>query len=189
MGIKGRDDAPMTKRKPAKVAKLAAPAVNDRDGQEGGLKEIGGSQSDDWNCLLANQAVQALCVRNSDETRDRQMSATVAALAGIAPRDELEGMMAAQLIAAHTAVMECYRRAMLADQTLEGRREYLNQASKLSRTYTTLLDALSRYRGKGQQKVTIEDVHVHSGGRAVVGMVETGGGGRPEGGGRERLDE
>jgi len=180
----------MTKRKHAKVARLAAPAVNDRDDREGALKDIGGSQSDDWNSLLATQAVQALCIRNSEaKARDRQVSATLTALAGIAPRDELEGMMAAQLIAAHAAVMECYRRAMLADQTLEGRREYLNQASKLSRTYTTLLDALSRYRGKGQQKVTIEDVHVHSGGRAVVGMVETGGGGRPEGGGRERLDE
>jgi hypothetical protein len=32
-------------------------------------------------------------------------------LAGIAPKDELEGMMAAQLIAAHSAAMECFRRA------------------------------------------------------------------------------
>ena len=42
--------------------------------------------------------------------------------------------MAAQLIAAHSAAMECYRRAMLAAQTFEGRREYLSQANKLSRT-------------------------------------------------------
>jgi hypothetical protein len=40
-----------------------------------------------------------------------------------------------------------------------------------------LLDALNRHRGKGQQKVTVEHVHVHSGGQAVVGMVETPGGG------------
>ena len=43
-------------------------------------------------------------------------------------------MMAAQLIAAHSAAMECYRRAMLGEQTFEGRRENLNQANKLSRT-------------------------------------------------------
>lgn len=41
---------------------------------------------------------------------------TVTALAAIGPRDELEAMMAAQLIAAHNA-MECYRRAMLPEQT------------------------------------------------------------------------
>ncbi len=89
--------------------------------------------------------------------------------------------MAAQLIAAHNAAMECYRRAMIGEQTFEGRRENLAQANKLSRTYATLLEALNRHRGKGQQKVTVEHVHVHSGGQAVVGMVGTPGGGeRPK---------
>ena len=86
-------------------------------------------------------------------------------------------MIAAQLIATHNATMECYRRAMIAEQTLEGRRENLNQANKLARTYATLIEALNRHRGKGQQKVTVEHVHVHAGGQAVVGMVEAPGGG------------
>jgi hypothetical protein len=98
--------------------------------------------------------------------------ATIEGLIGIGPKDELEGMMAAQLIAAHNAAMECYRRAMIGEQTFEGRRESLNQANKLSRTFTQLIDALNRHRGKGQQKVTVEHVHVHSGGQAVVGVVE-----------------
>ena len=34
------------------------------------------------------------------------------AMACIKPRDELEGMLAAQLIACHNASMECYRRAL-----------------------------------------------------------------------------
>ena len=90
-------------------------------------------------------------------------------------------MIAAQLLAAHNAAMECYRRAMIQEQSFEGRRENLNQANKLSRTYATLLEALNRHRGKGQQKVTVEHVHVHQGGQAVVGMVETrGGGDRPK---------
>src|SRR5437764_647378 len=70
--------------------------------------------------------------------------ATVAGLMGIGPRDELEGMIAAQLMAAHNAAMECYRRAMVGEQTFEGRRENLSQANKLSRTYALLLDALNR---------------------------------------------
>ena len=85
--------------------------------------------------------------------------------------------MAAQLIAAHNAAMECYRRAMIGEQTFEGRRENLAQANKLSRTYASLLEALNRHRGKGQQKVTVEHVHVHSGGQAVVGNVGHRGGG------------
>jgi hypothetical protein len=58
-----------------------------------------------------------------------------------------------------------------------GWREGLSQANKLSRTYAVLLDALNRYRGKGQQKVTVEHVHVHAGGQAVVGTIQTPGGG------------
>ena len=152
--------------------------ANDPEDRKGALKSIGGSQSDHWNNTLSNQAVQALWLKHSDSKEcDRQLAATVAALIGIAPKDELEGMMAAQLIAAHNAAMECYRRAMLAEQTFEGRRENLNQANKLSRTWAALLDALNKHRGKGQQKVTVEHVHVHQGGQAVVGTIERPGGG------------
>jgi hypothetical protein len=130
--------------------------------------------SDDWNNILADQTCNALWLRNSDEDhRDRSLGATVAALVGIGPKDELEGMIAAQLVSCHNATMECYRRSMLSEQTFEGRQENLNQANKLSRTYATLVDALNRHRGKGQQKVTVEHVHVHSGGQAIVGTVES----------------
>ena len=152
--------------------------ADDPDDRKGRLKDLGGSQSDRWNNVLANQAMQALWVKNSSpDERDKQLGATVAALIGIAPKDELEGMMAAQLIAAHNAAMECYRRAMIGEQTFEGRRENLAQANKLSRTYAALVEALNRHRGKGQQKVTVEHVHVHAGGQAVVGVVGTPGGG------------
>jgi len=152
--------------------------ADDSDDRKGRWKCIGGSQSDKWNATLANQAVEALWLKNSSaEERDKQFGATVAALAGIEPKDELESMMAAQLIAAHNAAMECYRRAMIGEQTFEGRSENLTQANKLSRTYATLLEALNRHRGKGQQKVTVEHVHVHAGGQAIVGAVAAPGGG------------
>src|SRR5262245_27605573 len=148
--------------------------ISDAESRKGTQKALGGSQSDHWNVILANQAANTLWTRHSDdEIRERQYKATACALIGIDPKDEMEGMMAAQLLAAHNAGMECYRRAMLPDQTLEGRRENLNQANKLSRTYAMLLDALNRHRGKGQQKMTVEHVHVHAGGQAVVGVVES----------------
>jgi hypothetical protein len=168
----------MNNSKPAIDKKSVTILAIDPKDHEGKLKRIGGSQSDHWNNILANQAVQTLWMKNSDEdTRSRQYSATVAALIGIGPKDEIESMIAAQLLAAHNAAMECYRRAMIGEQTFEGRRENLAQANKLSRTYAALLDALNRHRGKGQQKVTVEHVHVHSGGQAVVGVVGTPGGG------------
>lgn len=176
----------MTAKKPANTPTTVV--ADDPDDLKGRLKKIGGSQSDHWNNTLANQAVQALWVKNSSaEERDKQLSATVAVLMGIAPKDELEGMIAAQLVAAHNAAMECYRRAMIGEQSFEGRRENLTQANKLSRTYAVLVEALNRHRGKGQQKVTVEHVHVHAGGQAVVGMVAAPG--RPGGGGASKFEE
>lgn len=168
----------MSAKNPAPGDEKVMKVVGNPEALEPTLKCIGGSQSDHWNNALANQALNTLWVAHSDdEIRDRQYSATAAALVGISPKDEIEGMIAAQLLASHNAAMECYRRAMIENQSFEGRRENLNQANKLSRTYTTLLEALNRHRGKGQQKVTVEHVHVHAGGQAVVGMVETPGGG------------
>jgi hypothetical protein len=164
----------MSQNKPAKSdEKIRTIVTKDPARQPGKLKMLGGSASDEWNSVLANQTVQTTWLKHSDdETIDRQLAAATAALIGIHPLDELEGMLASQLIAAHNAAMECYRRAMISDQTLEGRRENLNHANKLSRTYTSLLEALNRHRGKGQQKVTVEHVHVHEGGQAIVGHVE-----------------
>ena len=151
--------------------------VKDTATERGQLKMLGGSKSDDWNKVLADQARRTLWTGNSNqETLDREISAAMAALIGIGPRDEVEGMIAGQLLAAHNAAMECYRRAMIPEQSFQGYRESLNQANKLSRTYTGLLEALNRYRGKGQQKVTVEHVHVHDGGKAVVGTVAPVGG-------------
>jgi hypothetical protein len=168
----------MTAKKTVGKAKPVAVVANDTDDQKGRLKEFGGSRSDAWNDIITRQTVEALWLKHSDsQTIDKQLSAVLGALMGVGPKDELEGMMAAQLIAAHNAAMECYRRAMIGEQTFEGRRENLTQANKLSRTFATLLEALNRHRGKGQQKVTVEHVHVHSGGQAVVGVVEPPGGG------------
>ena len=173
----------MTKKKTARTIVKTPVIANDPEARKGNLKAIGGSHSDCLNTMLANQAMQTLWLEQLDASeRDRKRSATVDALVGIGPKDELEGMMAAQLIAAHNAAMECYRRAMLGELTFEGRRENLNQANKLSRTWAMLLDALNKHRGKGHQKVTVEHVNVHAGGQAVVGNVE-----RPGGGDRRKL--
>jgi hypothetical protein len=170
----------MSHNKRNKAAKSPAEEPDSHVEERGRLKDLGGSQSDAWNSVLAHQTLQTLWLKNSDQdVRERQIKATAAALIGIAPKDELEGMMAAQLLAAHNAAMECYRRAMIDEQTFEGRRENLTQANKLSRSFAVLIEALNRHRGKGQQKVTVEHVTVNAGGQAIVGSVQTPGGGVP----------
>ena len=131
------------------------------------LRLISGSDDEDITRILVTQVDTSLWVEHSDsEQRVRQFNAAITAMKGMKPSDELEGMLSAQLIAIHNATMECCRRAMLGNQTFEGRRENLNQANKLSRTYAALTEALDRHRGKGQQRITVEHVNVHAGGQA-----------------------
>jgi hypothetical protein len=62
----------------------------------GKLKPIGGSMSDDWNSILANQTIEAIWYRaNADAEEIKvQRRAAIEALVGIKPGDELEGMIA-----------------------------------------------------------------------------------------------
>ncbi len=149
--------------------------------QRGDLRSNSGSDNDDFSNVLLNQVAYALWLEPCDaDEQKRLVQATLAAMIGMKPRDELEGMLIAQLIASYSAAMECYRRAMLGEQTFEARRENLTQANKLSRTYAALTEALDRHRGKGQQRITVEHVNVHAGGQAIVGAVTSGGGDRQQ---------
>jgi hypothetical protein len=163
--------------------KAATPALPDLDtvAEEWALRRpITGSGSGCFNLKLLNQTWNALWVMGTRDEWHREIGqrAATGALKDIAPRDPLEGMLAAQMIVVHDAAMECFRRAHLPEQTFEGRQAALGQANKLVRSYTTLLEALDRHRGKGQpQVVRVERVTVEAGGQAIVGAVSHPGGG------------
>lgn len=124
---------------------------------------------------LQMQMAQALyCPENaSAEEMEQLVMATVALRDSIKPADNIEAMLAAQMVATHAAAMECLRRAARLKQTLAGVDMALRHAEKLMGIYNRQVEVLNRHRGKGQQKVTVEHVHVAAGGQAVVGHVET----------------
>ena len=84
-------------------------------------------------------------------------------------------MLAAQMAAVHMATMTFARRLNHVDNIPQ--QDSAERAfNKLTRTFATQMETLKRYRTGGQQKVTVEHVHVHVGGQAIVGAVEAGGG-------------
>ena len=140
----------MTGKNSAKSKEPATIAANDREDPQGAPKGVGGSHSDEWNRLLVAQTVKALTDDGADASeREAQRKAISSGLAGIGPRDEVEGMLAAQLLAAHGAAMDCYHNAKNAKS---GRLAHRNMADKLTRTSVAVVGALDRHRGKGQQK-------------------------------------
>ena len=141
---------------------------------ESKIGSVGGSRSDVWNDAVLDSLQMAIpnLERLPQEVIERKSQAMLDALMSLKPRDEIEGMVMAQMIAIQQTIMECFRRAWLGKQHPRLRQDYLNQVSKLSRTYTQLLDALNKHRGKGQQKMIVEHVNIEAGGQAVVGNVE-----------------
>jgi len=138
------------------------------------LLEMAGTKDPDLMCYLVGQAADA--IQRTEKPQADVLNKAVAALAGIGPRDELEGMLAVQMVAVHHLAMECMKRARRS-QPIEGMNYHINCATKLQRTFVAQVEALNRYRGKGQQKVTVEHVHINKGGQAIVGAVNQKGGG------------
>ena len=125
---------------------------------------------------LFEQLVNALHADPTKPLDAATANLVLALLHRIGPRDELEAMLASQMIVAHVAAMDASRRALHVEQTPGGRQAYLSLARKLMTLYTAQMDALNRHRGKGTtQKIVIERVLVAPGARAIVGAVANGG--------------
>lgn len=134
------------------------------------------------NVAFGEQLVQQIAqsVWYGDLEEEEQITKLVvsalSAIKQIAPRDELEGMLISQMIAAHNAAMECFRRSMISGQPFGGRDINLRHAEKLTKLYTEQVEALEKYRGKRHHKMTVEHVNVEPGGQAIVGDVHHSGG-------------
>jgi len=102
-------------------------------------------------------------------------AAALSAVQGFAPRDPVEGMMAAQAVALHHAAMECFWRAMIPAQPFEVTDRLRRQGANLSRAMVDMAEAIDRRRGKGPQVVRVERVVVQDGGQAIVGAIAPGG--------------
>ncbi len=123
-----------------------------------------------------NEIASLLWLREgiSREDQDALVVKAIDLFESIKPADGIEAMLAAQMVGTHSAAMECLRRAMVPAQSFEGRNANLSQAQRLMGLYARQLAALDKHRGKGQQKVTVEHIHVGAGGQAIVGNVATG---------------
>jgi len=100
----------------------------------------------------------------------------LAVVKGVEPRDQVEAMLAAQMAAVHMATMTFARRLAHVDNIAQ--QDSAERAfNKLARTFASQVEALKRYRSKGEQKMIVEHVTVNEGGQAIVGNVNAKGGG------------
>ncbi len=130
-----------------------------------------------------------ICRDNSTDLPDQDtINAAIAAVHGIAPQDEAESLLATQMVGVHFLAMKLLQRSMTANSTVQTEQN-VNMATKMLRTFAAQLEALKRYRSKGEQRVVVQHQHLNvsagqanvqvnaavPGGEGAGGLIESGG--------------
>jgi hypothetical protein len=110
-------------------------------------------------------------VQHANGKRDLQnLKSALSTIDGIGPKDELEGLLAVQMIAVHNLAMQCLAGASH-NRTTETLDANISRATKLLRTFTMQMEAFGRHRGKISHQTVVGSVNVNQGGQAIVGSV------------------
>ncbi len=136
------------------------------------MEALGTVELDFLNGLLKQLANAGSHGKSVDESG---LNFMLAVIKGVEPNDQVEAMLAAQMATVHMATM-IFARRLAHVETLPQQDSAERAFTKLARTFAAQVEALKRYRTGGEQKVTVEHVHVHEGGQAIVGNVQGGGG-------------
>ena len=88
----------------------------------------------------------------------------------IKPRDSVEAMLVAQMVSVHVMAMRCAHHLANADD-LAQHDSAARALARLARTFPAQIEALNRYRSHGEPAITVQNVSVRDGGKAIVGNV------------------
>lgn len=133
-------------------------------------------EDDNANNLSAHLLEQTLSINPFELNIQAQYQNTLAAIKDLSPKDSTEAMLVNQMVATHNVAMQTLRKASELLQSCRYQEITLgsktfNTASTLMRTYNMQMEALNKYRGKGQQKITVEHINIADGGKAVIGNI------------------
>jgi len=79
-------------------------------------------------------------------------------------------MLVAQMVSIHVMAMRCaYHLANAGDVARQD--SAARALGRLARVFPAQIDALSRYRNNGEPAITVQNVSVQDGGKAIVGNV------------------
>jgi hypothetical protein len=144
------------------------------------MRALGTTDLDFYNGLIR----QLLNASKEKELSEGATNFMLSVIKGIEPRDQVEAMLAAQMAAVQMALMTFARKLAHVD-TIPQQDSASNAFNKLTRTFAAQMEALKRYRSGGEQKMTVQHVHVAEGGQAIVGNVNA----QPEGVGARKKSE
>jgi hypothetical protein len=166
----------------ARLPKFTGKSLDTTNEQIENLKDELHTDHDDVLCSTVVTAISG----NLEARREKvgkTLNIALQLLTELAPQSALERLLVAQLIACDNAASQCLRIGFHEDNPADTRSKYLGIGLQFQGVLVRQIEALAKLRNGGQQRVTVEHVHVHQGGQAVIGNVQGGGGGGT--GGRE----
>jgi len=102
-----------------------------------------------------------------DETN---LAFMISMVKSIKPRDAVEAMLVAQMVSVHVMAMRCaYHLANSEDIAQQD--SAARAFGRLARTFPAQIEALNRHRSQGEPAITVQNVSVGDGGKAIVGNV------------------
>jgi hypothetical protein len=107
---------------------------------------------------------------------EMELNAALALIESIRPTNEVEAALGLQMAATHRLAMAMIGR-IRRSMTTSNATVYGGLATRLLRSFAAQFEVLDRLRRGGRQIVRVEHVTVQAGGQAIVGYVETPGGG------------
>lgn len=122
-----------------------------------------------------------MAAQKGEGVDERLMNYALSMVYGMHPKDQLEATLGVQMAAVQIATMKAAAclGASKSTQAMEAHERIFN---RLARTFAAQMEALKRYRSKGEQRVYVERVNVEKGGQAIVGNVGRRGGEQGENG-------
>ncbi len=145
------------------------------------LKEALGTTDKDFLAGLLEQLVTA--ATEDGKVDEGRLNFMLSIIKDVAPKDQLETLLAAQMATVHLATMTFAKRLGCSENLLQ-QDSAERTFNKLARTFTGQLEALKRYRTGGEQRLTVTHLTVNDGGQAIVGSVQSNGGSP-----RQKLEE
>ena len=169
----------MTKAKKASGKDDAPVVIETKPGHH---KDIGGGEGEKWNFRQMQLILSALpgASARDKKTAGEVGSAVVSGMMDVKPTDPIEGILLSQIVVAHEAALDMFRRGWSQPpEYFDARCRYLQMADKAQRTVAMLTERLDRHRGAGQQQITVKHITVNAD-NAIVGDVnQAPGGGTP----------
>jgi hypothetical protein len=114
---------------------------------------------------LLQQLVRASVIGQKPDAAN--LAFMISMMKSIAPRDSIEAMLAAQMVAVHVTAMRCAFR-LAAAGNLPQQDSAVRAFGRLARTFPAQLEALSRYRSSGDRAITVQGVPVQDESKAIA---------------------